>query len=99
MGDVEAGLRIAASTASAAARRREELHRMRQRPLLGGRCAEQRRHDDRRAAQMRDGMLGEARRQIGLARTARRQTCVPATTDIDQGKHQPLQWNIGNVHR
>src|ERR1044071_5523309 len=36
---------------------------------------------------------------IAGARTARRQTCVPATTEIDQGKHQPLQWNIGSVHR
>ncbi len=36
---------------------------------------------------------------IAGARTARRQTCVPATTEIDHGKHQPLQWNIGSVHR
>ena len=36
---------------------------------------------------------------IALARTQRRQTCVPATTDSDHGKHQPLQWNIGSVHR
>src|SRR5690349_14053765 len=36
---------------------------------------------------------------IALARTARRQTCVPAATEIDHGKHQPLQWNIGSVHR
>ena len=28
---------------------------------------------------------------IASARTQRRQTCVPATTDIDHGKHQPLQ--------
>ncbi len=34
-----------------------------------------------------------------LARTQRRHTCVPATTDSVQGKHQPLQWNIGSVHR
>src|SRR5262249_31081957 len=33
------------------------------------------------------------------ARTARRHTCVPATTESDHGKHQPLQWNIGSVHR
>src|SRR5947209_6018539 len=33
------------------------------------------------------------------ARTQRRQTCVPAATEIDHGKHQPLQWNIGSVHR
>ena len=37
--------------------------------------------------------------KIGAARTARRHTCVPATTDSVQGKHQPLQWNIGSVHR
>ena len=37
--------------------------------------------------------------QIGFGRTQRRQTCVPATTEIDHGKHQPLQWNIGSVHR
>ena len=36
---------------------------------------------------------------IALARTHRRHTCVPATTDSDHGKHQPLQWNIGSVHR
>ena len=36
---------------------------------------------------------------IGFARTARRQTWVPATIDSDQGKHQPLQWNMGSVHR
>ena len=36
---------------------------------------------------------------IAAARTARRQTWVPATTEIDHGKHQPLQWNIGSVHR
>src|SRR5436190_14965168 len=36
---------------------------------------------------------------IALARTWRRHTWVPATTEIDHGKHQPLQWNIGSVHR
>src|SRR6478609_1676803 len=36
---------------------------------------------------------------IAAARTARRHTCVPATIEIDHGKHQPLQWNIGKVHR
>src|SRR5262245_6941633 len=36
---------------------------------------------------------------IALARTWRRQTCVPATTEMDQGKHQPLQWNMGSVHK
>ncbi len=37
--------------------------------------------------------------KIGLARTQRRHTCVPATADSVQGKHQPLQWNMGSVHR
>ena len=37
--------------------------------------------------------------QIAFCRTQRRQTWVPETTDIDQGKHQPLQWNIGRVQR
>ena len=37
--------------------------------------------------------------KIGFALTQRRQTCVPAWTASVQGKHQPLQWNIGSVHR
>ena len=36
---------------------------------------------------------------IPLGVTARRQTCVPAIAVTVQGKHQPLQWNIGSVHR
>ena len=36
---------------------------------------------------------------IAGARTWRRQTWVPATTEIVHGKHQPLQWNIGSVQR
>ena len=36
---------------------------------------------------------------IAGARTARRHTWVPASTEIDHGKHQPLQWNMGSVHR
>ena len=36
---------------------------------------------------------------IASARTQRRHTCVPVTADSVQGKHQPLQWNIGSVHR
>src|SRR5207247_2295271 len=36
---------------------------------------------------------------IAGARTQRRQTWVPAPTETDHGKHQPLQWNIGNVHK
>src|SRR5262245_10092036 len=29
----------------------------------------------------------------------RRHTCVPPTAVTPQVKHQPLQWNIGTVHR
>ena len=36
---------------------------------------------------------------MAFGRTHLRHTCVPATTDSVQGKHQPLQWNIGSVHR
>ena len=38
-------------------------------------------------------------RQITSARTSRRQTWVPATAASAQPVHQPLQWNIGSVHR
>src|SRR5437763_9627179 len=31
--------------------------------------------------------------------TARSPTCRAATAVTAQGKHQPLQWNIGSVHR
>src|ERR671937_2650848 len=34
---------------------------------------------------------------IAGARTWRRHTCVPPTTERVQGKHQPLQWNMGSV--
>ena len=37
--------------------------------------------------------------KMAFARTQRRHTCVPATAESVQGKHQPLQWNIGSVHR
>jgi hypothetical protein len=37
--------------------------------------------------------------KIALASTRRRQTWVPATAVMVHGKHQPLQWNIGSVHR
>ncbi len=37
--------------------------------------------------------------QISFERTQRSVTCVPPTTEIDHGKHQPLQWNIGSVQR
>ena len=30
---------------------------------------------------------------------ARRHTCVPAAAVTAQGIHQPLQWNMGSVHR
>ena len=37
--------------------------------------------------------------KIASAVIRRKQTCVPATSDSVQGKHQPSQWNIGSVHR
>jgi len=37
--------------------------------------------------------------KISVGSTRRRQTLVPACSAIVQGKHQPLQWNIGSVHR
>ena len=36
---------------------------------------------------------------IASPRTARRQTCVPAAAVTAQVVHQPLQWNIGSVHK
>ena len=38
-------------------------------------------------------------RQISAVSTARRQTWVPPAAVTAQVKHQPLQWNIGSVHR
>ena len=37
--------------------------------------------------------------KISAGSTLRRQTWVPLMAVIDQGKPQPLQWNIGKVHR
>ena len=37
--------------------------------------------------------------QITSPRTSRRQTCVPPIAVTAHGVHQPLQWNIGSVHR
>ena len=54
--------------------------------------------DNRRAAQVRDAMLADQRedqRRIDLAQ-ADADACLQASV---QGKHQPLQWNIGSVHR
>jgi len=36
---------------------------------------------------------------IFVESTLRRQTLTPAAAAMVQGKHQPLQWNIGSVHR
>ena len=99
MGDLEAG--FAHRRQHRGGRRRgggEEAHEMGQRPLLLGARVEQDRHDDRRAAQVGDAVLGD---QVvhRLGATWRRQTWTPALTLIDHGKHQPLQWNIGSVHR
>ena len=37
--------------------------------------------------------------QMRSPRTARRHTCRPPAPTIAHGWHQPLQWNIGSVHR
>ncbi len=37
--------------------------------------------------------------KISAGSTLRRQMCVPPIAVTDHGKHQPLQWNIGSVHR
>ena len=37
--------------------------------------------------------------KIFTGSTLRRQTLTPEAAAIVQGKHQPLQWNIGSVHR
>ena len=37
--------------------------------------------------------------QIRSGSTLRRQTWVPPTAVTAQVMHQPLQWNIGKVHR
>jgi hypothetical protein len=55
-------------------------------------------HDDRRAAHVvtpwsRHGV--EDRLGLDPAQA----DMVPACSAIVQGKHQPLQWNIGRVHR
>ena len=39
------------------------------------------------------------RSNMVAARTCRKQTCTPPASTMDQGKHQPLQWNMGRVHR
>ena len=36
---------------------------------------------------------------MALASTRRRHTFTPARAATVQGKHQPLQWNMGSVHR
>ncbi len=76
----------------------EELHLLRQRALLGIGRAEDRRHDDGGAAEMGDRCFASAS-QMRFDRTQRSVTWVPPTTESDQGKHQPLQWNMGSVQR
>ncbi len=39
------------------------------------------------------------RPKIRAGSTLRRQTLVPALAARVHGKHQPLQWNIGRVHK
>ena len=63
------------------------------------RRVDQHRVHDRRAAIVRRPCAPESRRRSPCASTLRRQTCVPAIAAIVHGKHQPLQWNIGSVHR
>ena len=36
---------------------------------------------------------------IASTRTERRHTLVPPISAIVHAKHQPLQWNIGSVHK
>ena len=71
---------------------------------LGG-CAlrrirgvDQRVVDDRRAAHVGDAVLSISSK-IFAGSTLRRQTLMPAAAAMVQGKHQPLQWNIGSVQR
>ena len=37
--------------------------------------------------------------KMSAGSTLRRQIWVPPIATTDHGKHQPLQWNIGKVHR
>ncbi len=68
-------------------------------PGLLRRVRQQIQHD-RRAAQMRDAMLGDHRKDRRRIDAAQAETWVPATAAVTaQGKFQPLQWNIGRVHR
>jgi hypothetical protein len=63
-----------------------------------GRGVDQHAVDDRGAAHVRDP-CSRIEREDRAGSTRRRHTLVPATSAIVQGKHQPLQWNIGSVHR
>ena len=66
-------------------------------PLLLGRV-EQGRHDEGRAREMRHPMLGD--RLVHLLGADGAEADMGAgDEEIDQGKHQPLQWNIGSVQR
>ena len=98
MRDFEAGLlhraRTAAGGGAAAVKNRTRCGS----GLFSASLALRDRHHDRRAAEMRHS-FSAIRSYIVLARTCRRQTWMPAFTLIDQGKHQPLQWNIGSVQR
>jgi hypothetical protein len=53
---------------------------------------------DRRAAVVAHLVLADGV-EDQPASTLRRQTWVPALAAMVHGKHQPLQWNIGSVHR
>ena len=100
MGDLEAGLAHGGEHGLGRRRGRGEERTVCGRGrLLGIVGVEQRRHHDRRAAEMRDAVLGDRVDTSPSRAPTAGSTCVPATTEIDHGKHQPLQWNIGSVQR
>ena len=51
------------------------------------------------APQKWDTLCSAIARKIAPASTLRRQTWVPPWALTAQVKHQPLQWNMGSVHR
>ena len=53
----------------------------------------------RRAAQVGDALLVDQVATISAGRERAQHTCVPPAAAIAQGWHQPLQWNMGRVHR
>ena len=80
-------------------RRDEAMHLCVDAALHFVRRVDQHRMHDRRAAVMRDLVRRGSHRRSPSASTLRRHTFVPAFAAIVHAKHQPLQWNIGSVHR